>query len=46
MVKKATGEGLDEEEATEEKKKEWKWCLSCIILVVSKKDFNFVKQPK
>jgi hypothetical protein len=36
MVKKATGSGSDDEEVSEEKKKEWKWCLSCMILVVSK----------
>lgn len=47
MVKKATGEDVEEEgEDAEEKKKQWKWCLSCIILVISKQDFNFVKEPK
>jgi len=45
MVKKATGSDEDED-ASEDKKSQWKWCLSCMILVVSKKDFDFVKQPK
>lgn len=42
MVKKATGQDEDDEK----KKQKWKWCLGCIVLVVSQEDFEFVKQPK
>lgn len=48
MVKKATGADVEEVEGEdiEEKKKLWKWCLSCMILVVSKEDFVYVSQDK
>ena len=47
MVKKAQSENEDDEDEDEKKEKEdkpdWKWILNCVIMVISKEDFNEIR---